>query len=62
MSDMPTVTLTSLDIIEISERMHKIMKQESDYAHSQGFLKFLLCRAIKDVKAVDFFIEVHEIG
>lgn len=49
---MLEITLNAEDISEIAELMNK-----EDTQLSQGYIEYLLCKAIRDYKDLDFFEE-----
>jgi hypothetical protein len=51
MPKIESITLTHDELVDVSIRMDKL----SDGKHSQGWLEWLLFRAISDVKQVDLF-------
>lgn len=57
MSDL-TVTLTHEDIADLTNNMNNAFPEHEK--PSQGYLEYLLCAAIRDIKNIDFFKEQGE--
>lgn len=53
-----TVTLTHEDIADLTNHMNNAFPKHEK--PSQGYLEYLLCVAIKEIKNVDFFKEQNE--